>query len=145
MDDILSLVALTMLLQIGIAKSTGEELSLWRVIKPLVFSVIFCVGGALMAMPIKRNKEDGPVKSILLRWIGIWPEFVPHLMVFWGHRGHGHHHYAQDPRQMSSILYGNHGSNRPRTGVYLVLQKQSSTDTYAARWYTFSIILYYAC
>ena len=43
-DDILSLVALTMLLQIGIAESTGAELSLWRVAKPLVFSVLFCVG-----------------------------------------------------------------------------------------------------
>ena len=47
-DDILSLVALTMLLQIGVAESTGEDLSLWRVAKPLVFSVLFCVGGALM-------------------------------------------------------------------------------------------------
>ena len=95
-DDILSLVALTMLLQIGVAESTGQELSLWAVGKPLVFSVLFCCGGALMAMPLKREKDDGAVKAKLLRWIGIFPEFVPGLMSWFGHHGHEHHHYAQD-------------------------------------------------
>ena len=109
MDDILSLVALTMLLQIGIAESTGAELSIWRVLQPLVFSVLFCVGGALMAMPIKRTKDDGPIKAYLLRFVGIFPEFVPGLMVFWGHRGHEHHHYAQDLQEEQDKILVEYG------------------------------------
>ena len=119
-DDILSLVALTMLLQIGIAESTGEELSLWGVLKPLVFSVLFCVGGALMAMPIKRNRDDGPVKSILLRWIGIFPEFVPPLMVFWGHRGHEHHHYAEDLQEEQDKILSQYGTHLEETAGHIM-------------------------
>ena len=119
-DDILSLVALTMLLQIGIAESTGEELSMWRVLKPLVFSVLFCVGGALMAMPIKRTSEDGPVKSVLLRWVGIFPEFVPRLMVFWGHRGHEHHHYAQDLQDEQDKVLLEYGDQLQKTAGHIL-------------------------
>ena len=61
-DDILSLVALTMLLQIGVAESTGEALSVVNIGKPLVLSVLFCVGGALMALPIKRTEGDSFTK-----------------------------------------------------------------------------------
>ena len=114
-DDILSLVALTMLLQIGVAESTGQELSLWAVLKPLVFSVLFCVGGALMAMPIKRGKDDGLVKSKLLRWIGIFPEFVPAVMVWFGHRGHEHHHYAEDLQEEQDKVLTEYGAKLEET------------------------------
>lgn len=87
-DDILSLVALTMLLQIGISEASGEDLSMWGIFKPLVFSTVFCVGGALMAMPLPRSKEDGFAKKVLLRWIGIFPEYVPKIVVWAGRHGH---------------------------------------------------------
>ena len=95
-DDILSLVALTMLLQIGVSESTGEALSVVNIGKPLVLSVLFCVVGALMALPMKRTDGDGFMKRVLLRWIGVFPEFVPKLMKKAGLRGHEHHEYAKE-------------------------------------------------
>jgi Kef-type K+ transport system membrane component KefB len=80
-DDILSLVALTMLLQIGDAEASGEGVSLWGVFQPLVWSVLFCVGGAMLSYQVDRTPTDGFVKRILLRWVGFFPEFVPQLVM----------------------------------------------------------------
>ena len=82
-DDILSLVALTMrLLLIGSAKSSGNDLSLWSIFEPLVFSVLFCGGGMLLAYPLQLNPSDSATKRYLLSWIGIFPRAVPHLVLF---------------------------------------------------------------
>ena len=81
-DDILSLVALTMLLQIGSAKSSGNDLSLWSIFEPLVFSILFCGGGMLLAYPLQLNPSDSATKRYLLSWIGIFLRAVPHLVLF---------------------------------------------------------------
>lgn len=131
-DDILSLVALTMLLQIGVAESTGQELSLWSVLKPLVFSVLFCVGGALMAMPIKRAEGDSLVKSVLLRWVGIYPEFIPPLMQWAGHRGHEHHHYAQDLQEEQDKILQEYGTKlEDAAGKILAAFRSTSSPSVA--------------
>ena len=127
-DDILSLVALTMLLQIGIAESTGQELSMWGVLKPLVFSVLFCVGGALMAMPIKRNPDDGLIKSKLLRWVGIFPEFVPRMMVWAGHRSHEHHTYAEDLKEVQDKVLEDYGAKLEETAGKILAAVRSTSN-----------------
>eukprot|EP01045_Picozoa_sp_COSAG04_P012427 COSAG04_NODE_836_length_9977_cov_30.428224_11_plen_309_part_01 len=117
-DDIFSLVALTMLLQIGIAESSGDELSLWGVLKPLVFSTLFCCGGALMAMPLPRSPADGFVKKILLRWIGVFPEFVPQL-VFW-FRSRSSSEDAKAIEDAQGAILQEYGIKMEETGKHLI-------------------------
>ena len=117
-DDIFSLVALTMLLQIGIAESSGDELSLWGVLKPLVFSTLFCCGGALMAMPLPRSPADGFVKKVLLRWIGVFPEFVPQL-VFW-FRSRSSSEDAKAIEAAQDAILQEYGIKMEETGKHLI-------------------------
>jgi Kef-type K+ transport system membrane component KefB len=79
-DDIFSLVALTMLLQIGTAQQSGDSLSPWSILEPLVYSILFCSGGALMAYPMDRSGPQSFVKKYLLCWVGIFPRFIPYLI-----------------------------------------------------------------
>eukprot|EP01047_Picozoa_sp_COSAG01_P001301 COSAG01_NODE_28_length_36622_cov_14.695751_30_plen_963_part_00 len=131
-DDILSLVALTMLLQIGLAESTGDTLSIFNVLKPLVLSVVFCVGGALMALPIERTPDDGPVKSVLLRWVGIFPEFVPRIMVWAGHRGHTHHHYAEEMQAEQDHIIEEFGCKLQEAATHILqaIREQNAISAY---------------
>jgi len=79
-DDIFSLVALTMLLQIGTAQQSGDALSPWSILQPLVYSILFCAGGALMAYPMDRTGEQPFYKKYLLFWVGIFPRVIPYLI-----------------------------------------------------------------
>jgi hypothetical protein len=119
-DDILSLVALTMLLQIGIAESTGEALSVVNIGKPLVLSVLFCVVGALMALPMRRTAEDGFTKRVLLRWVGVFPEFVPKLMKKAGLRGHEHHEYAKELMQEQDHILEEFGHQLQEAATHII-------------------------
>jgi Kef-type K+ transport system membrane component KefB len=56
-DDTLSLMALTMHVQIGIDGS-GSTASLWG-LQPLVWSVLLCVGGAMLSHQVDRTPADG--------------------------------------------------------------------------------------
>lgn len=75
-DDIFSLVALTMLLQIGEAQKPGNVLSLWAILGPLIYSFLFCGIGALFAYPLDRSDKTF-VNTWLLGWVGCFPRFVP--------------------------------------------------------------------
>jgi len=77
-DDILSLVGLTMLLEIGKATQTGSELSIVAVTMPLVSSIAFCVLGALLAYPMKGRTTF--VRKYFLCWVGLFPRVVPHVV-----------------------------------------------------------------
>lgn len=76
-DDILSLVALTMLLEIGYAERSGIQLGPWNVMQPLVLSLLFCFFGCALALPIKRHTNDPPFKKYALCFVGFWPWAVP--------------------------------------------------------------------
>jgi Kef-type K+ transport system membrane component KefB len=81
LDDILSLVALTMLVEIGNAMAKGVSLSLWAVFQPLVLSIVFCGVGALLAYPMER-KDQGWFKKYILCWVGFWPLIIPPVLKF---------------------------------------------------------------
>ena len=68
-----------------------------------------------MAMPIKRSANDGLVKSKLLRWVGIFPECVPRMMVWAGHRSHEHHHYAEDLQDEQDKILEEYGAKLEET------------------------------
>lgn len=80
-DDIFSLVALTMLVQIGLAQQSGAALSLWAVVSPLIYSVAFCVGGALLAYPLDTSAMSKR-RAAVLSWmgVGLFPRVLPPLI-----------------------------------------------------------------
>ena len=77
-DDILSLVGLTMLLEIGKAQQVGGELPISNVLSPLFLSIGFCAFGALLAYPMHDRK--GFVRKYLLCWVGLFPQLIPPLV-----------------------------------------------------------------
>jgi len=77
-DDILSLVGLTMLLEIGKAQQVGGELPIGKALAPLFLSLGFCGFGALLAYPMHDRK--GFVRKYLLCWVGLFPQLIPPLV-----------------------------------------------------------------
>lgn len=77
LDDVISLVLLTMLMEIGGAVSTGEDLAAWPVLRPLVLSSAFCalaVGLGLPSQPAVPARSG--VWAYLTGWLGLVPRTV---------------------------------------------------------------------
>eukprot|EP00966_Prymnesium_polylepis_P301349 6962752-Prymnesium_polylepis.1 len=86
-DDIFSLVLLTVLLEIGYAQQSGGGLALWSLFQPFVLSIAACGIGAALAYPLdpKEREKLTPVKQILAKPVGFFPWFVPLLIKFFDH------------------------------------------------------------
>lgn len=91
-DDILSLLGLTVLLEIGYSEAQGEPPSAWGALRPLLFAFIFCGASVVLAYPppgvdlrhlgSRPYNSDGSPVHWLWYPVGLFPRLIP-LLVVW--------------------------------------------------------------
>ena len=84
LDDVISLVLLTTLLEIGRAVSMAEDLAPWRVLRPLVLSLAFCALALGLGLPPPVSAEQprgyrGWLRATLAAARGVVPRALSRL------------------------------------------------------------------